>query len=113
MSAVIVAAAQLERLQKHCPRRVRLITCTDIESLVMAQAWRSSQTIELNLAYFQRFSADFINELITHEVAHLIAPDEEDDHGPEWCRIVQELGGKAIAVYHDVLPATEIEQLCA
>ena len=72
-------------------KRIKLIFCSDTDSDNIGLSWRSSNTIELNITHI---TEDNLDEVIVHELCHLIAPEEENDHGEEWQRCMKLAGFK-------------------
>ena len=66
-------------------RKPRLIFC-ESNGTTIAQAWRSSSTIELNIQYLGLYD---LKEVLTHELCHLIV---EGGHNKEWKRLMRSFG---------------------
>lgn len=46
----------------------------------------------LNPIYLNKYKEKFIDEVVTHEVAHLIAgPEPDNGHGPKWFYVMQKV----------------------
>lgn len=77
--------------------KMRLIFCNDYESDLAGQAWVSSSTIEINLAYFNLDNEADLRQIIAHEMCHLLEPlvywgEDESDHGVGWRQLMTDLG---------------------
>lgn len=76
-------------------KRMRLTFTHDPKSQIMAQAWRASSVIELNLFYWNHAEL-MLGEVMAHEIGHIIAPliygEKGDGHTPEWEETVKALG---------------------
>lgn len=70
-----------------------------------ALAYNGKLRIVLNEALFLANQVEFFEEIIPHEVAHIVQyilyPDELIDHGENWKALMNKLGLKA-NVYHDL-----------
>lgn len=60
------------------------------------QAWRSSSTIELNLAYYPKYKVEMLTQILGHEFCHILAPliygDKGHGHTTQWKAVMKEMG---------------------
>src|ERR1035437_4643868 len=73
------------------------IIFTDDPDSNAGMSWKSSNTIELNLCYFTNNEEEMLYQILPHELAHLLVPEEDDDHGPLWQAMMLKLGARAEA----------------
>lgn len=85
-------------------RKIRLIF-TDDPKTDAGQCWRSSWTIELNKAYIPLFTDVMLDQILGHELCHIITPllygNDYDGHCVQWKWAMMAMGFKP-ETYHEM-----------
>jgi predicted SprT family Zn-dependent metalloprotease len=81
-----------------------LVTVERLDVGVAGCYWVDTETVTISVDYYYHNPDFCLNTAIPHEMAHLYVnkyfPNATDDHGPEFCKLMTDLGLAADATHN-------------